>query len=121
MSKQIKKQLAEGILYTDMYQLTMAQLYFRHGLHERVARFPFWDEYDKELDSDIADLKNLGGDLAGAITAGKFLARFTTRPYIHLDIAGPAFLHKPEPWKPRGGTGVGVRLFYRFLAQRASK
>ena len=39
MSKQIKKQLAEGILYTDMYQLTMAQLYFRHGLHERVARF----------------------------------------------------------------------------------
>ena len=91
------------------------------AVHERVARFPFWDEYDKELDSDIADLKNLGGDLAGAITAGKFLARFTTRPYIHLDIAGPAFLHKPEPWKPRGGTGVGVRLFYRFLAQRASK
>ena len=91
------------------------------AVHERVARFPFWDEYDKDLDSDIADLKNLGGDLAGAITAGKFLARFTTRPYIHLDIAGPAFLHKPEPWKPRGGTGVGVRLFYRFLAQRASK
>jgi leucyl aminopeptidase len=89
--------------------------------YERIARFPFWEEYDQELDSDIADLKNLGSDLAGATTAGKFLARFTTRPYIHLDIAGPAFLHKQDSYRGKGGTGVGVRLLTRFLALRATK
>lgn len=90
-------------------------------VHERIARFPFWEEYGPELDSDIADLKNLGSDLAGAITAGKFLNRFTTRPHIHLDIAGPAFLHKADAYRTKGGSGVGVRLFYRFIKQRGSK
>ena len=90
-------------------------------VHERLARFPFWPEYDKELDSDIADLKNLGGDMGGAITAGKFLSRFTTRPYVHLDIAGPAYLHKADSYRSKGGTGVGVRLFYQFIKQRAAK
>ena len=90
-------------------------------VHERLARFPFWPEYDKELDSDIADLKNLGGDMGGAITAGKFLSRFTTRPYVHLDIAGPAYLHKADSYRSKGGTRVGVRLFYQFIKQRAAK
>ncbi|MEZ4740057.1 MAG: leucyl aminopeptidase [Flavobacteriales bacterium] len=88
---------------------------------ERVVRLPFWDEYGEEIKSDVADIKNLGSDLAGAQTAGKFLAHFTTHPYIHLDIAGPAFLSKKSAYRNKGGTGVGVRLFYEFLKQRAKK
>jgi len=84
------------------------------NVHERIAEFPFWDEYDELLKSDIADQKNLGGPYAGAITAGKFLAKFTDYPYYHLDIAGPAFLTAKETYKGKGGTGVGVRLFYEF-------
>ena len=90
-------------------------------VHERIAHFPFWKEYDKELDSDIADMKNLGSDSAGMITAGKFLARFTTRPYIHLDIAGPAFLTRRDGYRPKGGTGTGVRLLVEFIKRRAAK
>lgn len=88
---------------------------------ERTARLPFWDEYGEEIISDVADIKNLGSDLAGAQTAGKFLARFTTHPYIHLDIAGPAFLTRKDGYRTKGGTGVGVRLFYEFIKQRAKR
>jgi len=88
---------------------------------ERTARLPFWDEYGEEIISDVADIKNLGSDLAGAQTAGKFLGRFTTHPFIHLDIAGPAFLTKRDAYRTKGGTGVGVRLFYEFIKQRARK
>ncbi|HEY0976560.1 MAG TPA: leucyl aminopeptidase [Flavobacteriales bacterium] len=88
---------------------------------ERLARMPFWEEYDKEIDSDIADIKNLGSDLAGQITAGKFLARFTTRPFIHIDIAATAYLHKRDHYRVKGGTGVGVRLFYEFIKRRAAQ
>lgn len=83
--------------------------------HERIAEFPFWEDYAELLKSDIADLKNIGGRLAGAITAGKFLEHFTDYPYIHLDIAGPAWMKKKEPYKPIGGSGVGVRLLYQFF------
>ncbi len=82
---------------------------------ERIVEFPFWSEYDDEIKSDIADLKNLGSDLGGAITAGKFLAHFTDAPFIHLDIAGPSYLHKGVNYKTTGGTGVGVRLFTEFI------
>ncbi len=85
------------------------------NVHERIAELPFWDEYDELLKSDIADQKNLGGPYAGAITAGKFLAKFTAYPYYHLDIAGPAFLTAKESYRGKGGTGVGVRLFYEFI------
>ncbi|WKZ65506.1 MAG: leucyl aminopeptidase [Flavobacteriales bacterium] len=90
------------------------------AVYERVARLPFWEEYGEEIKSDVADIKNLGSDLAGAQTAGKFLARFTTHPYIHIDIAGPAFLTRKDGYRTKGGTGVGVRLLYEFLKQRAN-
>ena len=48
----------------------------------------------------------------------EFLSRFTTRPFIHIDIAGPAFITKKDSYRTRGGTGVGVRLLYQFLKQR---
>jgi leucyl aminopeptidase len=82
---------------------------------ERIAEFPFWDEYDELLKSDIADLKNIGGKYAGAITAGKFLEHFTNYPYIHLDIAGPAFNKTRDSYRGKGGSGIGVRLFYDFI------
>lgn len=90
-------------------------------VHERIAEFPFWDDYAELLKSDIADLKNIGGKLAGAITAGKFLEHFTDYPYIHLDIAGPSFLKKKEAYRPKGGSGNGVRLLYHFFRKLSSK
>lgn len=82
---------------------------------ERVVRFPLWDDYADMLKSEIADLKNIGNRFAGAITAAKFLEHFTNYPWIHLDIAGPAFLEKKDSYRGVGGTGVGVRMIYRFI------
>lgn len=86
---------------------------------ERVVWFPFWSDYDDEIKSEVADIKNLGGREAGAITAGKFLSRFIDSPWIHLDIAGPAFLSARTNYRGIGGTGVGVRLLYRFFESLA--
>ena len=85
------------------------------NVYERIVEFPFWEEYDELLKSDVADLKNIGGRLAGAITAGKFLEHFTDYPYIHLDIAGPAFMEAKDSYRGKGGSGVGVRLLYDFF------
>lgn len=82
---------------------------------ERIVEFPFWEEYGELIKSEIADIKNLGGPVGGAITAGKFLAHFTKYPFIHLDIAGPAFNDKKDSYRGSGGSGVGVRLFYEFI------
>ena len=86
-----------------------------NNVYERIVEFPFWDEYNEQLKSSIADITNLGNGAGGSITAGKFLENFTDYPYIHLDIAGPAFLKKPVNYVSQGGTGVGVRLFYDFI------
>jgi leucyl aminopeptidase len=83
--------------------------------HERVVRFPFWDDYRDTLKSTIADMKNIGGPDAGMITAGKFLEHFVKAPYIHMDIAGPAWMDKKDSYRGQGGTGMGVRLLYHFL------
>jgi leucyl aminopeptidase len=89
-------------------------------VYERIAEFPFWDEYDELLKSDIADLKNIGGRVGGAITAGKFLEHFTNYPWIHLDIAGPAFVESQDNYRGKGGTGVGVRLLFEFIKEYQS-
>jgi leucyl aminopeptidase len=90
-------------------------------VYERIAEFPFWEEYGELIKSDVADIKNIGGVDAGMITAGKFLAHFTDYPFIHLDIAGPAFLDKKDSYRTMGGTAYGVRLLVEFLEQRAAK
>lgn len=86
---------------------------------EKIAEFPFWDEYKEQLKSDIADQKNIGGKYAGAITAGKFLEHFTDYPYIHLDIAGPSYNKAPFNYRGKGGSGVGVRILYNYLLDRS--
>lgn len=85
-------------------------------MHERLAEFPFWDEYDDLIKSDIADQKNLGGPYGGAITAGKFLVKYTNYPYMHCDIAGPAFITVKDSYRGKGGTGYGVRLLFDFFS-----
>ena len=87
-------------------------------VNERVAVFPFWKDYFDLLKSDIADLRNLGGKFAGAITAGKFLEYFTDYPFIHLDIAGLAFNKKSDSYRGKGGSGTGVRLLFHFLKNK---
>ena len=87
--------------------------------YERIVEFPGWDEYGEDLKSDLADMKNIGPAEAGAITAGKFLEKFTGYPFIHLDIAGPAFLEKRDSYRGQGGTGVGVRLLFDFIRKVA--
>lgn len=83
---------------------------------ERIAELPFWDDYSDLIKSDVADIKNIGGPLAGAITAGKFLEHFTNYPWIHLDIAGPAFNEgSADSYRGKGASGVGVRLLYHFV------
>ena len=83
---------------------------------ERVHPLPMYDAYRKHLDSDVADIKNVGGREAGCITAGKFLEHFVAFPWLHLDIAGPAFLHSEKPYRPKGGTGFGARLLATYLS-----
>jgi leucyl aminopeptidase len=78
---------------------------------EKVWRLPLDDEYADQIKSDIADVKNVGGRPAGAITAGLFLKKFVGDiPWAHLDIAGSAWLKESKPYIPKGATGVGVRL-----------
>jgi leucyl aminopeptidase len=84
---------------------------------ERLVEFPMWEEYGEQIKSDIADLKNLGPPEAGMITAAKFLENFTDYPYIHIDIAGPAFAEKRDSYRGLGGTGFGVRLLSQFLSE----
>ena len=85
---------------------------------EKLWRMPLDDEYDNMLKSNIADMKNISGDRgAGSITAAQFLQRFVGKtPWAHLDIAGVSWTSKDKAITPKGGTGYGVRLLNRLIA-----
>lgn len=83
--------------------------------HERYVNLPLWEEYGQYLKSDIADLKNVGGATAGAITAGKFLEHFTDYPWIHVDMAGSPYFNAADGYHPKNGTGIGVRSLVQFI------
>ncbi len=90
----------------------------KHGedAGEMMWPLPLVREYRDDLKSPVADIKNVGGGFAGAITAGLFLQEFVTgAAWAHLDIAGPAFADKDWAYCPRGGTGYGVRTLIRYL------
>lgn len=91
------------------------------GADERVWRLPLWPEYRKQLDSDIADIKNTGGRPAGTVTAGWFLREFVADDveWAHLDIAGTAWADEPRGWRSKGAVGVGVRLIHEWLRGRS--
>ncbi len=83
---------------------------------EKIWPLPLYAEYDEQIKSDIADMKNVGGRGAGSITAGCFLKKFAgTAAWAHLDIAGTAWAQQPKPYAPKGATGVGVRLLVQLL------
>jgi leucyl aminopeptidase len=83
---------------------------------ERVWELPLWEEYQDQIKSDVADMKNVGGRGAGAITAAAFLQKFVDDyPWAHLDIAGTSWNDDARPYAPKGATGVGVRLLVQWL------
>jgi leucyl aminopeptidase len=85
---------------------------------EKLWRMPLNDEYDKQIRSEIADMKNIGGRPAGSITAAQFIQRFVNKkPWAHLDIAGMAWSSKDSPTTPKGATAFGVRLLDRLVAE----
>jgi leucyl aminopeptidase len=82
---------------------------------DRAWRLPLWDDYQTQLDSNFADMANIGGRDAGAITAACFLSRYTKKyPWVHLDIAGIAW----RSGKEKGATGRPVALLTQFLLGR---
>jgi len=85
---------------------------------ERLWRLPMTDAYDKQIDSDAADVKNISGDRGAGSTIGAvFLKRFVNdMKWAHLDIAGVAWSKKDKPTVPKGATAFGVRLLDRFVA-----
>jgi leucyl aminopeptidase len=92
----------------------LAEKLYACGLQAQdpVWRLPLWDEYQKQLDSNFADIANIGGPKAGTITAGCFLARFTKKyKWAHLDIAGTAWLQGSD----KGATGRPVPLLVEYL------
>ena len=85
-------------------------------VHERVTELPLYEEYEDQIKSDVADIKNTGGRAAGAITAGLFLQHFVgTNAWAHIDIAGTGISPKPHHYTPRGGTGFGARLMVEMV------
>jgi leucyl aminopeptidase len=90
---------------------------------EEVWRLPLAESYDREIDSDAADVKNIGGGrAAGSIIGAQFLQRFVGDvPWAHLDIAGMAWSTKDAPIVPKGATAFGVRLLDRFVSRYYEK
>ncbi|PYP55809.1 MAG: leucyl aminopeptidase [Gemmatimonadetes bacterium] len=87
---------------------------------ERCWPLPLWDDYRELLKSDVADVKNSGGRAAGTIAGAWFLREFVDGfPWVHLDIAGTAYLEGEGPSHAKGPTAIGVRLFTEFLLKRA--
>jgi len=93
------------------------------GVGEQVWRLPLADSYDREIDSDAADIKNIGGGrAAGSIIGAQFLQRFIDDvPWAHLDIAGTAWSTKDTATVPKGATAFGVRLLDRLVSQYYEK
>ena len=85
--------------------------------HDRAWQLPLWDDYQEQLQSNFADMANIGGRPAGTITGACFLARFTKKyDWAHLDIAGTAW----RSGKEKGSTGRPVPLLTHFLMARAA-
>lgn len=87
---------------------------------EKYWELPMWQEYRDNMNSDIADMKNTGTRYGGASAAGMFLKEFVTDSvkWAHLDVAGTAFLEKPQKEFSKGATGIGVRTLLNYIVQK---
>ncbi|MBL95962.1 MAG: Cytosol aminopeptidase [Alphaproteobacteria bacterium MarineAlpha3_Bin5] len=106
-------------LFSNNDELAKNLLKSGEATGEKLWRLPLGEEYDKLIDSDIADIKNIsGGRGAGSITAAQFLARFVGEtPWAHLDIAGVTWSKKDTATVPKGGTAYGVQLLEYLIKQ----
>jgi leucyl aminopeptidase len=105
-------------LFSNQDTLAKELLEAGEKAHDRAWHMPMWDDYQSQLDSNFADMANIGGRAGGSITAACFLSRFTKKyDWAHLDIAGTAW----KSGKDKGGTGRPVPLLTTFLVQRAAK
>lgn len=104
-------------LFSNDDDLSAQLLKAAEHTNEKLWRLPLGEEYDKQINSDIADMKNIGeARKAGSITAAQFLQRFVNDvPWAHLDIAGVAWDGKGNPAGPKGATGFGVRLLNQLV------
>ncbi|MDQ1230671.1 leucyl aminopeptidase [Sphingomonas sp. SORGH_AS_0879] len=109
-----------GGLFANDDSLADALLAAGRETGEKLWRFPLADAYDKLIDSQIADMKNVGPRGGGSITAAQFLKRYINEgvAWAHLDIAGMVWSDKPGVNHDKGATGYGVRLLDRFVADR---
>jgi leucyl aminopeptidase len=88
---------------------------------ERYWQMPYYEDYTSQMKSDIADLKNTGGRPAGTLTAAAFLREFVGEtPWVHLDIAGTAYLEGESAWQAKGPTGTPVRAFVALVESLAA-
>ena len=87
---------------------------------EKLWRLPLGPKYDKMIDSKVADMKNTGGKWGGSISAAQFLQRFIKEgtPWAHLDIAGTAMSSVDSEINRSWGSGFGVRLLDRLIADQ---
>jgi leucyl aminopeptidase len=110
-------------LYSNNEELADRLIEAGKAVDEQVWRMPLADHYDREIDSDAADVKNIGGGRAGgSIIGAQFLQRFVNDvPWAHLDIAGTAWSTKDAPTVPKGATAFGVRLLDRLVSQHYEK
>jgi leucyl aminopeptidase len=87
---------------------------------ERCWQLPLWEEYRKQLDSETADMQNIGGRPGGSITAACFLSEFVgDTAWAHLDIAGTAYGDGKLPYQRKGGYGFPTRLLVQWVRSRA--
>jgi leucyl aminopeptidase len=88
---------------------------------EDLWQLPMFDLYDDLIKGDVGDIKNTGGRWGGAISAAKFLQRFVAgKPWVHLDIAGPAFASSAKPHRDGGATGAYVKTLVELVARLAA-
>ena len=105
-------------LFSNKDALAAELLAAGEAAHDRAWHMPLWEEFQTQLDSNFADMANIGGRAGGSITAACFLSRFAKKyDWAHLDIAGTAW----KSGKEKGGTGRPVPLLTTFLVNRASK
>ena len=105
-------------LFSNKDALAAELLAAGEAAHDRAWHMPLWEEFQSQLDSNFADMANIGGRAGGSITAACFLSRFTKKyDWAHLDIAGTAW----KSGKEKGGTGRPVPLLTTFLVNRAEK
>jgi leucyl aminopeptidase len=105
-------------LFTPDDQLAAELMKASEESGDRLWRMPLGDAFDRMLDSEIADMKNVGPREGGSITAAQFIKRFIEDgvKWAHLDIAGMAWSDKPSSTYAKGATGFGVRLLDQFVA-----